>query len=306
MIPKGSTVLVTGCHGFIGGHLCDALLACGYRVRGLDRADVSDARLEIVHGDAADIGVARKAVQGCAAVLHHAAMASVPQSIADPVAAHRDTATTTLNLLAAANDSGAKRFVLASSAAVYGDAVQLPVREDAPLEPKSPYAAAKIASEAYVSAFSRLGIDGVSLRYFNVFGPRQSPHSSYAGVITLFLKRVLAGQTLTIFGDGGQTRDFVDVADIVRANLLALESPSPLNGAAVNVASGRATSLAELVRLTGEVCDKTPLLEFRPERAGDIRDSVADVTRAKNILGFEPQTDLRAGLVRTRQWLESS
>ncbi|MCC6574754.1 MAG: NAD-dependent epimerase/dehydratase family protein [Planctomycetes bacterium] len=314
MVPQGSLILVTGAAGFIGSHLCEALIMRGYRVRGADRialkdapnlATLKDKQFEFAQGDASDPAVARKAATGAAAILHHAAMASVPQSIADPAAAHRDTATTTLHLLAAARETGVKRFVLASSAAVYGDALKLPVREDIQLAPKSPYAAAKIASEAYVSAFSRLGVEGISLRYFNVFGPRQSPQSSYAGVVTQFVHRILKGEELVIFGDGEQTRDFIDVADVVRANLLALEAPS-LGGAAVNIATGKAISIAELVEVLGEICGKQPKVSKKPARAGDIKASCADVSLAKRLLGFVPGADLKAGLRRAVEWLRSA
>ncbi len=314
MVPKGSLILVTGCAGFIGSHLCDALLAGGYSVRGADRiarkdapnlAAIKDKRFEYMQADISDAGAARKTTAGAAAILHHAAMASVPQSIADPAAAHRDTATTTLNLLAASKESGVKRFVLASSAAVYGDALKQPVREDVQLAPKSPYAAAKIASEAYVSAFSRLGVEGISLRYFNVFGPRQSPQSSYAGVVTLFVNRILRGEELVIFGDGEQTRDFIDVTDVVRANLMALEAPS-LGGAAVNIATGKAISIAELVEILGELCGKQPKVTNKPARAGDIKASRADIALAKRLLDFVPGADLKAGLKRTVEWLRKS
>lgn len=303
-MAEGALVLVTGAAGFIGSHLCDAVLAAGYRVRAADRevagenlaAASKQPGFEFAKADLSDAAACRKLCVGANFVLHHAALASVPASIEDPLRCHRDTLDTTVNLLAASRDFGVQRFVLASSAAVYGNTPAAPVGEDLHGEPLSPYAAAKSASEQYVRAFARLGLDGVSLRYFNVYGPRQRPDSSYSGVITIFAARVASGKSLTVFGDGRQTRDFIHVSDVCRANLAAIGHAAPLAGGALNIGTGRAVNLLELAEGIGQTVGRQPVIEHQPARAGDIRDSCADVSRAARVLGFRAQVDLESGL----------
>ncbi|MCC6465308.1 MAG: SDR family NAD(P)-dependent oxidoreductase [Planctomycetes bacterium] len=299
-------VLVTGAAGFIGSHLCDALLDAGYRVRAADSlaggnaANLAAARakqgFEFAQADLADGASCRRVCAGVRHVLHHAALASVPVSISDPLRCHRDTLDTTANLLAAAREAGAARFVLASTAAVYGRTPAAPVAESMPFDPQSPYAASKAAGELYVQAFARMGLDGVSLRYFNAYGPRQDPRSAYSGVISIMADRLRRNEPVTIYGDGGATRDFVHVSDIVAADLLALAARQPLAGAALNIGSGRAVTIREVAELIGRLLGRTPEIRLQPERPGDIRHSCADVSAARRVLGFEARVGLADGL----------
>lgn len=308
-------VLVTGAAGFIGSHLCDGLLAAGYRVRAADNLsagrldNLAQARthdaFEFIEADVAELKACHELCRDVKAVLHQAALASVPASIDDPPRAHRDTATTTLHLLTAALRAGASRFVTASSASCYDERASLPVAEDAPLAPMSPYAAAKICSEFYLKAFAAMGLDGVSLRYFNVYGPRQDPDASYAGVMPAFISRLLAGRQPTIFGDGEQTRDFIFVGDVVRANLAALEAGKPLSGVSINVASGIATSVNQLAKSLAGLCAMDLNPEYLATRAGDFRHSRADVSRAAELLGFRADKPLAEGLEAVVQWMRS-
>lgn len=300
-------VLVTGAAGFIASHLCDALLAQGYAVRAADArergpnldAAAGKAGFEFVQADLGDPAACVQVCRGARFVLHHAALASVPTSMADPLRCHRDTLDTTVNLLAAARGAGVARFVLASSAAVYGACPSALIGEDLPLDPLSPYAAAKAAGEQYVHAFVRMGVDGVALRYFNVYGARQRPDSSYSGVISVFADRARSGQPVTIYGDGLQTRDFVHVSDVVRANLAAITRPKPLGGAALNIGTGRSVTLLDLVAGIGRVLGREVAVRHEPARQGDIRHSCADISRARRVLGFEPTVALEDGLAAT-------
>ncbi|MCB9935653.1 MAG: NAD-dependent epimerase/dehydratase family protein [Planctomycetes bacterium] len=293
------TVLVTGAAGFIGSHLCDALLAEGKRVRGVDRHELEDcANLQgaLTHANfeyvSRDLGQEAEGLcMGVDSVCHLAAMSSVPDSITDPRRCHTDTCTSTLNVLQAARKAGVKRFVLSSSASVYGTTLEAPVVESVPTAPLSPYAAAKAAAEQYVRAFARMGVDGVSLRYFNVYGPRQE-----RGVIPAMIRAFNAGRPVTMFGDGNQSRDFLYVADAVAANLHALRHQRPLGGEAFNVGCGHAITIRELAVQVGRVADKQPAFEQQPAREGDIRYSCADVTHAKRVLGFEATVRLPQGL----------
>jgi UDP-glucose 4-epimerase len=301
-------VVVTGGAGFIGSHLVEALLTDGYRVRVADnlstghRANLAHlgADIELVEGDLADFETACRAVADADAVLHQAAIPSVPRSVADPLGAHASGPTATLNVLEAARRAGVRRVVFAASSSAYGDTVELPKHEAMPTDPLSPYAAGKLAGESYVRVYARtMGLDGVSLRYFNVFGPRQDPSSPYSGVISRFAQTMRAGQRPTIHGDGRQTRDFTYVANVVQANLLALRHPRPLGGAVYNVGTGGRVSLLELVARINAVLGTALAPEFAPPRPGDVRDSQASLDRIRSELGYEPVVDFAEGLRRT-------
>ena len=305
--PAGR-VLVTGGAGFIGSHLVEALLGRGRAVRVLDNlatghlanlAHLAGA-FEWVEGDAADFETCQGAMEGVTEVLHQAAIPSVPRSIAEPLPSHASGPTATLNLLEAARLVGARRFVFAASSSAYGDTDDLPKHEGMIPNPLSPYAAGKLAGEHYVRVYARtMGLDGVSLRYFNVFGPRQDPSSPYSGVISLFARLMAEGRRPTIHGDGGQTRDFTYVANVVRANLLALDAPRPLQGQALNVGTGRRVSLLDLVEAINRALGTDLEPEFLPIRAGDVRDSQASLDRIEEALGYAPEVDFEEGLKRT-------
>lgn len=307
-VSEMGTILVTGAAGFIGSHVCDTLLQGGFMVRGADNIstghadNLSQARqrpaFSLLAGDLAEPEFCAQACAGVRHVLHLAAYASVPGSMRDPARCHRDTVTTTLNLLHAAGHAKAARFVLASAAAVYGETPNAPVGEDMALDPLSPYGAAKAAAEMYVRAFAHAGLDGGSLRLFNVYGARQRPDAAYSGVITLFADRLRRGLPLTVFGDGAQTRDYVHVSDIARAFLRALTCKEPLRGRAFNIGTGQAISLLHLADVLGRVLGIEPVIESQPERAGDIRHSWADTARARRVLGFSAEVDIASGLQR--------
>jgi UDP-glucose 4-epimerase len=301
-------VLVTGGAGFIGSHLVEALLAEGRAVRVVDNLSTGhrsnlahlEGRFEWLEGDLADFEVCARAVQGVTEILHGAAIPSVPRSIVEPLQSHESGATATLNLLEAARRSGVDRFVFAASSSAYGDTDELPKHEGMVPNPLSPYAAAKLAGEHYVRVYARtMGLDGVSLRYFNVFGPRQDPSSPYSGVISLFARRMAEGNRPVIYGDGSQTRDFTYVANVVQANLKALGSKRPLGGEALNVGTGSRISLLDLVGAINQILGTKIDPEFLPARAGDVRDSQASLDRIKAVLGYEPTVDFRDGLRRT-------
>ncbi|MCS6850893.1 MAG: SDR family oxidoreductase [Gemmataceae bacterium] len=298
--------LVTGGAGFIGSHLVDALLAQGHRVRVLDnfstgsRANLEHvrSRIELIEGDLTDLPTVERATQGMELVFHQGALASVPRSVADPLATHWACANGTLHVLMAARKYGIRRVIYAASSSAYGDSERLPKRETDPTAPQSPYAAAKLAGEHYCSVFSRIyGLETVRLRYFNVFGPRQSPHSQYAAVIPLFLDAMLAGRSPTIYGDGQQSRDFTYVDDVVQANLLAAEAPH-VSGKVYNIACGRRTSLLELVAHINTILGTRLRPVHTDPRPGDVRHSQADISRARAELGYVPRTEMVTGLRR--------
>jgi nucleoside-diphosphate-sugar epimerase len=299
--------LVTGGAGFIGSHLVEELVARGARVRVLDNfssgrwenlASVADA-VEIIEGDVTDLQAVLGASRGVEYVLHHAAIASVARSVQDPIETQRVNVEGTLNVLLGARQAGVKRFVFASSAAVYGDAARLPLTEETPQRSLSPYAASKSAGEAYVQAFAAsFGLPGVSLRYFNVYGPRQDPASPYSGVITKFVTALQNGQAPTIFGDGLQTRDFVYVRDVVRANLLACACEEAV-GQVFNVASGRQTGILQLAHMLGEVLGRPMEPRFAAPLVGEVRHSRADVSRSREVMDWQVQVDLPTGLALT-------
>jgi UDP-glucose 4-epimerase len=304
-------ILVTGGAGFIGSHMAGALVRLGHRVRVLD--DLSSGKkenlvavkddVELIVGDCADPDVARQAARGMEVVFHEGAMPSVARSVADPLASHRANATATLSMLVAARDAGVRRFVYAGSSSVYGDAKKLPKREDMMPCPLSPYAAGKAAGENYLRIFAELyGMETLTLRYFNVFGPRQDPGSPYSGVISLFATCLLTGKTPVIYGDGKQSRDFTYVDNVVQGNLLALRAKGPLVGQSVNVATGHRVTLKQLLASMAKRLGAPARAEHRPDRAGDIRHSLADIKRAAKLLGYRPTVDFETGLARTLDW----
>jgi UDP-glucose 4-epimerase len=298
-------MLVTGGAGFIGSHLVEALLQRGFSVRVVDnlatgrRANLAhlEGRYEWLAGDLADFELCRRAVDGVACVFHEAAIPSVPRSVKEPLLSHHTGPTATLNLLEAARLAGVRRFLFAASSSAYGETTELPKHENMLPQPLSPYAAGKLAGEAYVAVYARtMGLDGVSLRYFNIFGPRQDPSSPYSGVISVFAQRMARGQPPIIYGDGTQTRDFTYVANVVAANLAAMQHPQPLEGAVYNVGTGRRISLLELVAAINKVLGSEVQPEFRPARIGDVRDSQASLERIRRKLNYQPIVDFEEGL----------
>jgi len=300
-------VLVTGGAGFIGSHLTEALVFRGDDVTVVD--NLSTGRLEnlaavhdqirFVEGDLSNPQVAKDSVQECEIVFHHAAIPSVQKSLDDPQVCHASGTTATLNVLWAASDAAVRRVIFAGSAAAYGRQTMLPHTETMLPDALSPYAATKVAGEYYLKAFtSGKGLDTVTLRYFNVFGPRQDPNSTYSGVIAIFVRRMMSGNRPILFGDGEQIRDFLYVDDVVQANLLAADYSAQLNGAVFNVGSGRGTSIDELVSQINQLLG-TELEPIHQEaRTGEVRNSVADITKIRLILGYEPRVTLQEGLAK--------
>jgi len=296
--------LVTGGAGFIGSHLAAGLLGEGWRVRVLDDfssgresnlADVADA-LDLIRGDVRDEATLARAVAGVDVVFHQAAVASVPRSIAEPLRTNSINLDGTLQVLEAARRAGVRRVVYAASSSAYGNSEELPKVETMTPEPLSPYALQKLAGEFYCRLYASLyRLETVSLRYFNIFGPRQDPKSEYAAVIPRFICAALAGEGATIYGDGEQTRDFIFVRDAVRANLLAADAERA-SGSVINIATGRRTSLNALWQAIREITGVTASSRHSAPRAGDVRDSVADLSLARELLGFEPSVELREGL----------
>ncbi len=310
---KMASYLVTGGAGFIGSHLAEELVRRGHAVRVADdfstgrRANLADVPgVEILEGDLADPAVAARAVAGCDVVLHQAAIPSVPRSVKDPVTSNRANIDATLNVLVAARDAGVRRLVFAGSSSVYGDTPTLPKREDMPTRPLSPYALQKLVGEDYARMFTRLyGLETVTIRYFNVFGPRQDPGSPYSGVISIFARALLAGERPTIHGDGGQTRDFTYVANVVDGVLRAADAPAA-SGRVINVATGGRVSLNELFDRLRELTGATVEPVYGPPREGDVRDSQADIGLAKALLGYAPTVSFEEGLKRTVKWFRDS
>jgi UDP-glucose 4-epimerase len=300
--------LVTGGAGFIGSSIAEALLVSGEKVRILDdlssgrreNLETLTGRLEFVQGTIVDPATVERAMQGVEVVFHQAAIPSVARSVANPAATMLAGVQGTTVVLDAARRSGVRRIVFAASSAVYGDSPALPKVETMEPQPLSPYAVSKLAGEFLMRVFAGLyGMETVSLRYFNVFGPRQDPRSDYAAVIPKFLAAAIRGERPIVFGDGEQTRDFCYVDDAVRANLLAANSPRKLRGEVLNIACGERTSLNGLLRHIGEIAGAPLDPEFRPPRTGDVRDSLADIRAARGSIGFVPSIDVRQGLQRT-------
>jgi nucleoside-diphosphate-sugar epimerase len=310
-----SRYLVTGGAGFIGSHIAERLVREGHEVRILDnlatgrkenldvvRAASGAGRMEWMEGDIRSVETCRRACDGVEFVLHQAALASVPRSIENPVDSTAVNVGGTVNVLTAAREAGARRVVCASSSSIYGDTPTLPKREDMPPNPMSPYAASKLAGEHFVRVFARtIGQPAVSLRYFNVYGPRQDETSQYAAVIPLFASALFTGSRPRVFGDGSQTRDFTFIDDVVEMNLLACTRGEGA-GEAVNVARGDRHSLLRLLEILGECVGVRPDPEFLPPRAGDVRDSQASVERAEALFGFRAKTTFEEGLRRTVEY----
>jgi UDP-glucose 4-epimerase len=311
-VRPGDLALVTGGAGFIGSNLALELLARGARVRVFDNLstgrrsnlDAVSGDVEVIEGDVRDPSSLQEAMRGVVTVFHEAAIPSVFRSVGDPVSSHEANATGTLNVLLAARDADVERLVYASSSSVYGDADVLPVNEDVPARPLSPYGVSKLAGERYLGAFTATyGMATVSLRYFNVFGPRQNPDAEYAAVVPRFIARTLADEGVKIFGDGEQSRDFTFVGDVVGANLAAADAPEAAWGRAFNVAYGGRHSVNELLSTIRElVPGEHPEPEREPARPGDIRDSQADVSAAQDLLGYEPRSSFEEGLRKTVAW----
>ena len=306
--------LVTGAAGFIGRSIAAALLKRGEAVRGVDslitgkRANLAGLEaMEFIEGDLADPAVCAQACAGVEIVFHEAALASVPRSVADPVSTNVNCVDATLNLLVAARDAGVRRVIYAGSSSAYGETPTLPKTEAMLPDPISPYAVAKLAGEHYMRAFARVyGLETVVLRYFNVFGPYQDPTSHYSGVLAIFCRRMLAGEQPTIYGDGEQSRDFTYIDNVVHANLLAASAPAEkVSGQTMNTATGTRFTLNETFKILSELTGYDGKPAYAPERAGDIRDSLADIRLAGELLGYKPIVDFREGLWRTVEWYRS-
>jgi nucleoside-diphosphate-sugar epimerase len=308
-----STYLVTGGAGFIGSHLSEELVRRGHTVRVADslitgkRSNLDHVPgVEFLEGDLADEAFARRAVEGIEYVLHQAAIPSVPRSVKDPIASNRANVDATLNVLVAARDAGVKRLVFAGSSSAYGNTPTLPKREDMPSNPLSPYALQKVVGEQYLQMFTRLyGLETVSIRYFNVFGPRQDPSSPYSGVISVFATALIENRSPTIYGDGEQTRDFTYVANVVDGVLRACEADGA-SGEVINVATGGRISLNQLFRTMRDLVGRTLEPTYVDTRAGDVRDSQADIEKARRILGYEPIVSFEQGLAQTVAWYRTA
>lgn len=305
-------ILVTGGAGFIGSHLVEELVKRGETTRVLDNLatghlknlDAVKNKIEFIQGDIADENTTQNAARDVDIIFHQAALPSVPRSIKNPRASHDANLTGTLNVLIAARDHGVKRVVLASSSSVYGNSPQLPKVETFEPSPLSPYAVTKLACEYYARVFSNLyGLSTICLRYFNVFGPRQDPTSQYAGALAKFTQCALHHQPFPIYGDGEQSRDFTYVENVVNANLRAAYAEFD-GGAVVNIAGGARTTLNQIVALLNELTHQNLPTQFAPSRAGDVLHSHADISRARELLGYAPTVDVREGLRRTVEYYE--
>jgi len=309
--------LVTGGAGFIGSHIAETLLKQGESVRVFDNLATGRSsnleplqglagHFEFVQGDLRDSNAVRAAVEGVEVVFHQGALASVPRSIAEPVISLETNIIGTQNVLLAARDAGVRRVVYASSSSVYGDTPVLPKHEEMPTAPMSPYAVQKLTGELLCGVFTRIyGLETVALRYFNVFGPRQDPTSEYAAVIPRFLTALLEKRRPIVFGDGEQTRDFTYIENVVQANLLAATSPVAV-GAAMNIGCGELISLNAVLQTAGELLGTHVHAEYRDPRPGDVRDSLADISRARRLLDYRPKVTFREGLARTLSSLRAS
>jgi UDP-glucose 4-epimerase len=305
--------LVTGGAGFIGSHLAEELVRRGERVRVVDSLITGKRQnlahlpvVEFMEGDLADLATAVRAVQGIDYVLHQAAIPSVPRSVQDPITSNRANIDASLNVLVAARDAGVKRVVYAGSSSAYGNTPTLPKIETMPTAPVSPYALQKLVAEQYCQMFTGLyGLETVTTRYFNVFGPRQDPSSPYSGVISLFISALCAGRQPTIYGDGEHTRDFTYVANVVDGVLRAATAEG-VSGEVINVATGGRISLNKLFGAVRDLVGSKAEAVYAAPRAGDVKDSQADISKAQRLLGYAPTTTFEEGLARTVSWFRSS
>jgi len=314
-MPLSGIALVTGGAGFIGSHIASALVANGARVRIIDdlstgyRENISEigGDVDFVEGSLADESALQKALEDVELVFHEAAIPSVPRSVENPRQTHIASVDSTFSLLLAAKERKVRRVVYAASSSAYGDQPSLPKVEDMLPDPLSPYAVAKLVGEYYCQVFTRVyGLETVSLRYFNVFGPRQDPSSQYSGVISRFVAALLSGERPVIYGDGEHSRDFTYIANVVEANLKAAETTKGV-GAVINIANGERITLNQLLKEVQQLTGKTDVsVDYKPPRAGDVLHSLADITRARELLGFEPRVGLREGLQSTIGWWKHS
>ena len=304
--------LITGVAGFIGSSLARAVLAQGDQVRGIDnfstgkRDNITEIlqTIDFREADLLDLEAMQEACRGVDYIFHEAAIPSVPKSVLDPLGSNRANVDGTVHVLVAARDAKVKRVVYAASSSAYGDTPTLPKEEGMPPNPISPYAVAKLASEYYMTSFSRCyGLETVCLRYFNIFGPRQDPNSPYSGVLAKFITQMLGGEPPTIFGDGEQSRDFTYIDNVVSANLLAAKaSPAKAVGQVFNVATGTRVDLNQTFQLLKTIIGYQGEVKYGPERAGDVKHSLADLSRIANALGYKPGVDFEEGLRRTVEW----
>jgi nucleoside-diphosphate-sugar epimerase len=312
---KLTRYLITGAAGFIGRSIAAALLERGESVRGVDnfltgkRCNLAGLEaMEFIEGDLADSTTCARTCEGIDVVFHEAALASVPRSVADPVATNINCVSATLNVLVAAHNAGVRRVIYAGSSSAYGDTPTLPKHEEMKPNPISPYAVAKLAGENYLASFTRVyGLETVTLRYFNVFGPYQDPTSHYSGVLATFCRKMLKGEQPTIHGDGEQSRDFTYIDNVVHANLLAAEAQSEkVSGEVMNSATGTRVTLNETFRILRELTSFNGEPAYGPPRAGDVRHSQADIRKAEERMGYKPQVEFTEGLRRTVDWYRAS
>jgi UDP-glucose 4-epimerase len=308
------TYLVTGAAGFIGRSIASELLARGKRVRGIDNFSTGKRdnlrgleAMDFIEADINDAEAVAQACRGVQCIFHEAAIPSVPRSVEDPIGSNHAGISGTVQLLVAAKDAKVRRVIYAGSSSVYGNAPALPKSEDMPPAPISPYAVTKLAGEFYLQCFTQVyGLETVTLRYFNVFGPCQDPTSHYSGVLAIFTQKMLAGETPTIYGDGEQSRDFTFIENVVHGNLLAAEAPAEsVSGKVFNVATGKRITLNETVEILREITGYSGEVRYAEERGGDVKHSLADIRLARHSFGYEPLVHFSEGLERTVDWYKT-